>query len=123
MLILEITSSAVITSVPTEAQGRRSRPIGVTPPFVKKIVWVGQITRGAGVNPTSQDWVSHPAFSLTMSVADSLLPPSSKIAFKASVTFARSSSEITLLSDPGASFLFVPPKTMSKRRGQSSIRC
>ena len=35
MLILEITSSAVITSVPTEAQGRRSRPIGVTPPFVK----------------------------------------------------------------------------------------
>lgn len=45
-----------------------------------------------------------------MSVADSLLPPSSKIAFKASVTFARSSSEITLLSDPGASFLFVPPE-------------
>jgi hypothetical protein len=57
-----------------------------------------------------------------MSVADSLLPPSSKIASKASVTFARSSSEITLLSDPGASFLFVAPKTMSKRRGQSSIR-
>ena len=45
-----------------------------------------------------------------MSVADSLLPPSSKIAFKASVTFARSSSEITFLSDPGASFLFVPPE-------------
>jgi len=116
MLILEITS------VPTEAEGRWSRPIGVTPPFVK-IVWLEQITRGAGVNPTSQNWVSHPAFSLTMSVADSLLPPSSKIAFTASVTFARSSSEITLLSDPGASFLFVPPKTMSKRRGQSSIRC
>jgi len=42
-----------------------------------------------------------------MSVADSLLPPSSKIAFKASVTFARSSSEITLLSDQGASFTSV----------------
>jgi hypothetical protein len=41
-----------------------------------------------------------------MSVADSLLPPSSKIASKTSVTFARSSSEITLLSDAGASFLF-----------------
>src|SRR5260370_23160298 len=35
MLILEITSSVVITSVPAEAQGRRSRPTGVTPPFVK----------------------------------------------------------------------------------------
>ena len=47
---------------------------------------------------------------LLQSVADSLLAPLSKIASKASVTFARSSSEITLLFDSGASFLFVAAK-------------
>jgi hypothetical protein len=43
MLILEIASRAVITSVPTEAQGRRSRPTGVTFPFVKNCTLRGKV--------------------------------------------------------------------------------
>jgi hypothetical protein len=97
MLILEVTSAPSLLHC-------RPMPKGVghvrwvTPPLVKNCMLRTKLQGELGLIRL-RGTVSHPAFSLTKSVADSLLPPSSKIASKASVTFARSSSEITLLSD------------------------
>ena len=49
MLILEITSRAVITPVPAKAQGRRSCPTGITPPFIKNCIGRTQLRGELGL--------------------------------------------------------------------------
>jgi len=64
------------------------------------------MTRRAWVNPTSQDGSPIRLSVLRCQLLTVCCPPSRKIASKASVTFARSSSEITLLSDSGCILSF-----------------
>src|SRR6516165_9762373 len=110
---------AVITSVPTEAERRWSRPIGVTPPLVKNCMLRAKLRGELGLIRLRRTGTP-PAFSPMKSVPDSPLSPSSKIDSKASVTFSRSSSEFSLLSAQAHPFFLWPRRLC--RRGVANRR-
>ena len=122
MQILEITSSADITSVPTEATKALVTSDRGTP-LVKNCMLRTKLRGELGLIRLRRT-----GSPIRLSVSRSQLltvccPISSKIASKASVTFARSSSEITLLSDSGCILSFcgredyVEPGVANRRSG------